>query len=346
MPNSFDQNYYTPGYAPPYPINPSATQVSLTAYPDYLNPLDLSRTLLTASATIDGTPSNGDIVTWNSTFGQIPSMTETAGGASTNYLTNPIYLGIASVTATVNGQSAYTTVTYYDERLSAPRVNNLEDGDILTGDAIRQGVQALIVRPITLEIGDNLTFYWNRFSTNKYYNGTNIPWVIDLNDFDLFDPSINLIDGEHRVYYVLRNEAGTFPSTPLIITVVGSPYSAPTFEPPTLPDIPDNRIGYNDAVAGVRILIPGGQPGIQNGDGFAITLALRSYANVPIRTFTVASGSILDAMGGTIAVINYADLRNLNNVIGRITYRVTNPITRITGISYYTDVLINTIVPS
>ncbi|HEY0210402.1 hypothetical protein [Acerihabitans sp.] len=343
--------FYQPDYAPEHnsrcPVNPLAVEISLTSETYYIDPQVIPDVTLSPFARSSGVPLADEVVTWSSTFGEIAQFTETGrNGVTTNTLMNSVtnpQFGTATVTASVGGNSASINIIYFYASLLPVRVNGLTTQNVLTGSVIKQGVQALIYRPVVLAIGDVFTFYWGSFKTQRFYDGTNIPWVIDISG--LVDVEVDLVDGTYLVYYEVESQNGFFPSTPLLLAIEGSPYSISTLAPPTLPHIPDNRITYNAAVQGVVVQIPGNQPNIANGDHYRITLALSTYAGVPIRSTVVAQGDVTNSTAGTNAMITYFYLRELSGVNGSISYSIIDRVTNVVNQSYITRVLINTVVP-
>ncbi|WP_410012615.1 hypothetical protein [Sodalis sp. C49] len=343
--------FYQPDYAPEHnsvcPVNPLAVEISLTSETYYINPQVIPDVTLSLFASSAGVPHRDALVTWSSSFGEITQVTETDNnGITTNTLMNSVanpQFGTATVTASVGGNSASINIIYFNASLLPVRVNGLTTQNVLPGSVIKQGVQALIYRPVVLAIGDVFTFYWGSFKTQRFYDGTNIPWVIDISG--LVDAGVDLVDGTYLVYYEVESQNGFFPSTPLLLAIEGSPYSLPTLAAPTLPYISDYRITYNAAVQGVIVQIPGGQPNVSNGDHYRITLALSTYAGVPIRSTVVAEGDVTNSTVGTNATINYFNLRELSGVNGSISYSIINRITNAVSVSNITRVLINTVLP-
>ncbi|WP_413736987.1 hypothetical protein ACL2XP_02410 [Sodalis sp. RH21] len=197
-------------------------------------------------------------------------------------------------------------------------------GNIINAQGIAAGIQAIVYMPTNIVIGNRITFHWGDKFVEKAYVGGNVPWVIDIKES--FVTTEVLSDGTYDVIYDIIDNVGNQQSAdPVVITVQGSTVTAPTLLAPTLPAGSYNIINQQSAQNNYTVTIPGGQPGIADGDTWKLYLRTSQYSGTEINLRQIDTGTI----AGTAAipvVVAYSFLQGYDGVFGDFYYEIDKPV--------------------
>lgn len=330
--NSFEQNNF----------------LKLVAIPQDSAPGDMVE--LNCYVQNDGDEPIDDIdIIWSTTDGflTINEGKTNAIGMARNSLMHTNYGGVG-VTVNIKNTdiSALILIRYFNAHIF-PEVlvpNAIDDG-ILDEYDIAQGVQAMIRPYLNAQPGDLIRFYWGNSSLSRFYDGSNLPWIIDVSNS--FNPLDVLSDGIYIIRYEIHDIFNNISySAPKTIEVIGGYRVLPTLPRPQLANIIGDTINLDMAIEGVLIIIPTSPFEIKPGDTYIVELKVSTLAGESIGLpIEINKGTIINNNQEVIYTIPLSKLEGFDNVKGEFYYKIIKPGIIHALLSHSTDVFIDTVPP-
>ncbi|WP_413736989.1 hypothetical protein ACL2XP_02420 [Sodalis sp. RH21] len=255
--------------------------------------------------------------------------------------------GVIPVTASITGASAGILINFYSIDFRRIYITNAPSNNLgitkIDANSIKAGIQAVVYYPVDINIGNIINFHWENFTLQKIYTGVDTAWVINVQE--VFIPAQVLSNGRYKVWYTIQdNVSNIMGSFPLSVEVTGSPYTQPVLLRPALPDNPYGIINQAAALAGTRVVIPGGQAQLALNDICYINLVTSTFNGAYVRS--IALGSIpVTTLGVNLEItVPYAALQGYDGAYGDFYYEAVKQNAQ-RYLSFSTRAIIDTVPP-